>query len=90
MAIFLHNYIAICYNFQVILGGNMKIFQERLIELRKSSNLTQRQLASYLGISQPSYVRYENGSAEPTFEKLVMLADYFEVSIDYLLGRTEI
>lgn len=67
----------------------MKIFQERLIEQRKLNKLTQRQLAEYLQIAQPSYIRYENGSAEPSFENLVKLADYFDVSIDYLLGRIE-
>ena len=67
----------------------MKIFQERLIEQRQLNKLTQRQLAEYLQIAQPSYIRYENGSAEPSLENLVKLADYFDVSIDYLLGRTE-
>ena len=67
----------------------MKIFQERLIEQRKGNGLTQRQLAGYLEITQPSYIRYENGSAEPSLENLVKLADIFDVSIDYLLGREE-
>ena len=67
----------------------MKIFQKNLIEQRKLNNLTQKQMADYLGIAQPSYIRYENGSAEPTLENLVKLADYFDVSVDYLLGRTE-
>ena len=67
----------------------MKIFQERLIEQRKLNKLTQRQMADYLKIAQPSYIRYENGSAEPSFENLVKIADYFDVSIDYLLGRAE-
>ncbi|MBQ8229801.1 MAG: helix-turn-helix transcriptional regulator [Clostridia bacterium] len=67
----------------------MKIFQERLIEQRKLNKVTQRQLAEYLQITQPSYIRYENGSAEPNLDKLVKIADYFDVSVDYLLGRTE-
>ncbi|MBQ7923740.1 MAG: helix-turn-helix transcriptional regulator [Clostridia bacterium] len=67
----------------------MKIFQERLIEQRKMNKCTQRQLSEYLGIAQPSYIRYENGSSEPSLETLVKLADYFDVSVDYLLGRTE-
>ena len=67
----------------------MKIFQERLIEQRKLNKVTQRQLAEYLQIAQPSYIRYENGSAEPSLETLVKIADYFDVSVDYLLGRTE-
>lgn len=67
----------------------MKIFQERLVEQRKLNNVTQRQLADYLQIAQPSYIRYENGTAEPTLENLLKIADYFDVSVDYLLGRTE-
>ena len=67
----------------------MEIFQKRLIEQRKMNKLTQRQLADYLHIAQPSYIRYENGSAEPSFDNLVKLADLFDVSIDYLLGRVE-
>lgn len=67
----------------------MKIFQERLIEQRKLNKLTQRQLADILNISQPSYIRYENGTAEPSLTNLVKLADYFDVSVDYLLGRKE-
>ena len=66
----------------------MKIFQERLIEQRKLNKKTQRQIAEYLHVAQPSYIRYKNGSAEPSLENLVKLADYFDVSVDYLLGRT--
>ena len=66
----------------------MKIFQERLIEQRKLNKKTQRQIAEHLHAAQPSYFRYENGSAEPSLENLVKLADYFDVSVDYLLGRT--
>lgn len=59
------------------------------MEQRKLNHLTQREVASRLGISQPSYVRYENGKAEPTLENLVKLADLFDVSVDYLLGRKD-
>jgi len=51
--------------------------------------MTQRQVADVLGITQPSYIRYENGKSEPTLENLVKLADLFDVSIDYLCGRKE-
>lgn len=67
----------------------MQIFQKRLIEQRKLNNMTQTDVAKYLEISQPSYIRYENGKAEPTYTNLVKLADLFDVSVDYLLGRTE-
>ena len=68
----------------------MKIFQDRLIEQRKLNKYTQKQLADYLEIAQPSYIRYENGSSEPNLGNLVKLADLFDVSVDYLLGRKEI
>ena len=56
----------------------MERFQQALIEQRKLNKLTQRQIANALGISQPSYIRYEKGQAEPTLENLVKLADLFE------------
>ena len=68
----------------------MKIFQERLIEQRKMFGYTQREVAKFLGMTQPSYIRYENGKSEPSLENLVKLADIFDVSTDYLLGRTDI
>lgn len=68
----------------------MKIFQERIKEQRKLYGFTQRDIAEKLGISQPSYIRYENGSSEPSQENLVKIADIFDVSVDYLLGRKDI
>lgn len=67
----------------------MKVFQEKLKETRTLCGLTQRQVAEALGISQPSYIRYENGSSEPTLENLAKIADLFDVSVDFLLGRKE-
>lgn len=67
----------------------MEIFQKRLLEQRKLNGVTQRELANILGISQPSYIRYENGAAEPSLTNLVKIADFFDVSVDYLLGRKE-
>lgn len=68
----------------------MKIFCERLKELRKAEKLTQRDMAEKLNIVQPSYIRYENGTAEPSQETLVKIAEIFDVSVDYLLGRKEL
>lgn len=68
----------------------MKVFCERLLALRKEYGYTQRQVAQMLGISQPSYIRYENGTAQPSLENLSALADIFDVSADYLIGRREI
>ena len=68
----------------------MKVFEERLKEQRKLNGLTQREMAERLGVSQPSYIRYENGTAEPSQASLVKIADIFDVSVDYLLGRADI
>ena len=68
----------------------MRVFQDKLFELRKQNHYTQKQMAEMLSIKQPSYVRYENGTAEPTQEMLVKIAEIFDVSVDYLLGRKEL
>ena len=65
----------------------MSNFCKNLAELRKQNKLTQRDVANHLGISQPSYLRYENGKSEPTIDNLIKLADLFDVSLDYLCGR---
>lgn len=58
--------------------------------LREDRDLRQRQLAEVLHVSQNTYSQYETGIIELTAEKLVLLADFYDVSVDYLLGRTEI
>ena len=67
----------------------MEIFYKRLTELRKSRYISQRDIAKFLQISQPSYIRYEHGTAEPTLENLSKIAKFFEVSTDYLLGLSD-
>ena len=64
---------------------NMTTFPKRLLELRKQHNMTQRDVASYLSIAQPSYIRYENGTAEPTLDNLARLADLFDVEGEGIL-----
>ena len=68
----------------------MKIFQDRLLEQRKFYGYTQRDMAKLLNITQPSYIRYENGTSEPSQENLIKIADLFDVSLDYLLGRSNL
>lgn len=68
----------------------MEIFMRRLKEQRMLNNFTQGNISKMLGITQPSYIRYENGKAEPTLKNLCKLADIFDVSVDYLLGRSDI
>ena len=60
---------------------------EVLKELRKEKKATQEEIAKYLGIKKQSYSRYELDIAEPNIENLIKLADYFGVSVDYLIGR---
>jgi transcriptional regulator with XRE-family HTH domain len=62
---------------------------EKLKILRKSLCLTQQQVAMNLGIVQQKYQQYESGKYQPDFETLIRIADYFGVTLDYLLGRTE-
>lgn len=63
-------------------------FQNILKELRKSYNLTQDGLAKKLKISRSTVGMYEKGAREPDFETLELIADFFNVDTDYLLGRT--
>lgn len=61
----------------------------RLKELRKSRNISQLKLALDLGLNQNSISRYENQEREADYATLIKFADYFNVSIDYLLERTD-
>ena len=62
----------------------------RLRELLRDRKITQSKLSSDVGILNQSISQYLDGSVTPPLEKLIRLADYFNVSIDYLLGRTEV
>ena len=61
----------------------------RLKELRTARHITQLKLAMDLNMSQNTISRYETGEREPGLAELVKIADYFSVSIDYLLERTD-
>ena len=61
-----------------------------LKSLREEKNLRQADLADFLEISQQAYQRYENGTSEPNGDGFIKLADFYNVSTDYILGRTEI
>ena len=61
----------------------------RLKELRNAKKVTQVKLAMDLNLSQHSISRYETGEREADYDTLVAIADYFNVSVDYLLGRTD-
>ena len=61
----------------------------RLKELRQKRKISQVRLAIDLCMNQNSISRYENGTREADYKTLIQLADYFDVSIDYLLERTD-
>ena len=61
----------------------------RLKELRQQRGITQLKLAMDLGLNQNSISRYETGEREADYKALIMLADYFDVTIDYLLEKTK-
>ena len=63
---------------------------QRLKELRKKNNLSQYKLAEELGVSRGLLSNYEQGSREPDFNTLMLIADYYCVSIDYLMGITNV
>ena len=67
----------------------MKICGERLRALRESMHLSQMKVAKMFGIGQSAVVRYEKSEAEPPFELLLRMADFYDVSMDYLFGRTD-
>lgn len=58
--------------------------------LRNEFGISQQQLADVIGVSQQSVNKYENHSVEPDIDTMIKIADYFSVSVDYLIGRTEI
>lgn len=63
-------------------------FKNVFKRLRTSSGYTQSEMAEKLGIAKSTISMYENGNREPDFETLELIADFFNVDIDYLLGRT--
>lgn len=67
----------------------MKIFGERLLELRKEKGVSQAKLAKDLGVSYSVVCYWETNRSEPTAPNLIKIADYFGVSVDFLLGRVD-
>lgn len=64
-------------------------FKTRLKQLRKERNINQRELSEYLKVAPSTISMYENGQREPNFEVLEVLADFFNVDMNYLLGKTD-
>lgn len=62
---------------------------ERLLLLRKESGMTQQQVADAIQTTLRQYQRFEKGEQKPGYDNLISLADCYQVSLDYLAGRTE-
>ena len=62
---------------------------KRLKDLREDHDLTQRQVAEFLKMPQPQYYRYESGYRDIPTDMLILLADYYNTSVDYILERTD-
>lgn len=62
---------------------------QRIKDLRTDTDKTQEKFAKELNMHKTTYVRYENGDREPPFEFIIKLANYYDVSIDYIAGRSK-
>lgn len=68
----------------------MITFGERLQVSRKSKNLTQKQMSIKFNMTERAYRAYENNTSTPHFTNFIALSDFFGVSLDYLVGRTDV
>ena len=66
----------------------MENFSARLKELRKTNGKTQREISISLNITERNYQHYEAGNHKPNLDTAIALADFFNVSLDYLVGRS--
>ncbi len=64
-------------------------YKNRIAALRKNRNLTQDDMSTTLGISRAALSHYEKGRREPDYDTLITIADFFKVSLDYIMGRTD-
>ncbi len=67
----------------------MIIFKDHLRTIRKARGATQKGCAVAAGVTERNYQDWEYGNTKPSFDALIALADYFDVSLDYLVGRTD-
>jgi transcriptional regulator with XRE-family HTH domain len=63
-------------------------FYRRIRDLREDNDLTQQEVANYLGMKQPQYHRYESGTRDVPTDILIKLAKLYNTSVDYILGLT--
>ena len=67
----------------------MQTLGQKLKELRNSRNLTAREVAEAVGLTRNAIINYESGTREPSLQILKKLCDFFDVSADYLIGRSD-
>ena len=67
----------------------MMAFKDRLKELRKERNLSQQELGNLVNMSKMAVSHWESGHSEPSISQLILLSNYFEVTVDYLIGKTD-
>lgn len=68
---------------------HIRIKELRIKELRIKNNVMSKTMAELLNITPRNYQRYETGEVDPPTSKTIFLANYFDVSLDYLVGRTD-
>lgn len=68
----------------------MENFSSRIKSLRKEQGLKQKEMAKAFGLADRSYQCYEYGERFPDFQGLIAIADFFDVSLDYLVGRSDV
>lgn len=74
----------------MFMANNERVIYNRIRNLREDADLTQTQIAQMLNCSQVAYSYYELGKRDIPTEVLIKLADYYNTSTDYLLGRTDV
>ncbi|MCR6116612.1 helix-turn-helix transcriptional regulator [Salipaludibacillus agaradhaerens] len=65
------------------------MLKDKLVQLRKRKKKTQQDIADIIGVTRPAYTAYEKGNRTPDYDIIKKLADYFDVTTDYLLGRSD-
>ncbi len=70
------------------MGNRVMFMVKNLKRLREGKGISQQKLAAAIGVSQQSVNAYENKAVEPDIDTLIALADYFETSVDFLVGHT--
>ena len=66
----------------------MMVFKDRLRALRKENNVSQIELAKVVNMSKMAISHWESGHSEPCISQLIEIANFFDVSVDYLIGKT--